>query len=144
MSNSNMAPYPEALAAIINATTYKEGWTFSLADLDRGQDSIGLTLIIKIICPNSYNPAEMRPVHHFFPVPPAAYNTQSWARWLFNQILHVERHEAMEFFQVEGVRLYAPNHSPGHDPYQIRELTTEEERRTSFRGELNPHDTRGR
>lgn len=33
------------------------------------------------------------------PVPAAAYNEQSWTRWLLEQILLVEKHEAMEFFK---------------------------------------------
>lgn len=44
----------------------------------------------------------------------------------------------MEFFVIDGERPYAPNHGPGHDPYTIRETSTDEERRTSFRGTLNP------
>ena len=87
-------------------------------------------------------------------VPPAAYNERSWLWWLFNQILLVEQHEAMEFFRfpvpprydasanahfaMPDHRPYGPLHGPGNDPYLIQVLSTDEERRTSFRGELNP------
>lgn len=134
----NSAPFPEALDAIVKATQYKAGWTLSLVDgYDRGQDCVGLTLVINIRCPNSYHPDAMPiNVNHLFPVPAASYNESSWRRWLFEQILLVERHEAMEFFQIDGERPFAPNHGPGHDPYTIREVTTDEDRRTSFRGEV--------
>ena len=75
---------------------------------------------------------------HYFPVPPAAYDVRSWRRWLLEQVLLVERHEACEFFQLAGDRPYAPSHGPGNDPYLIRELGTDEDVRTSFRGELLP------
>lgn len=76
-------------------------------------------------------------VHHYMPVPPAAYNRQSWQRWLFEQCQLVDRHEACEMFTVDGEKPYAPNHGPGWDPYLVTELTTELDRRTSFRGEAN-------
>jgi hypothetical protein len=77
-------------------------------------------------------------VRHLFPVPPAAYNRDSWQRWLFERLLEVERHEAMEFFQIDGTKPYAPNHGPGWDPYLITQLTTDIDRRTNFRGEVQP------
>jgi hypothetical protein len=50
----------------------------------------------------------------------------------------------MEFFALcdspgseRRVRPYAPNHGFGWDPYLITEVTTDEDRRTSFRNELN-------
>lgn len=71
-------------------------------------------------------------------MPPASYNRQSWRRWLFEQVLLVERHEACEFFVVDGERPYAPRHGPGNDPYVVVEYAKDEDRRTSFRGEVNP------
>jgi hypothetical protein len=87
------------------------------------------------------------------PVPPAAFNRRSWKRWLFDQIELVERHERMEWFTLEydtpnriGTQVlgtnhhvdhpYSPNHGPGNDPYIVAELTTDVDRRTSFRGEV--------
>jgi hypothetical protein len=145
------APYPAALAALVSSLGYKPGWRFSLSDIDRGQGSRGLTLIINITTPDSYRPWQEIRVNHYMPVPPAAYDQRSWRRWLFEQILLVERHETAEFFQLhvdENGRLadhdsgyadrpYAPSHGPGNDPYLIREVGTDEDRRTSFRGELN-------
>lgn len=77
-------------------------------------------------------------VNHYMPVPAATYDRRSWRRWLFEQLLLIERHETAEFFEVDDERPYAPSHGPGNDPYIIRELGTDIDRRTSFRGELSP------
>jgi hypothetical protein len=141
---SQEAPYPELLADLVARTKYKEHWRFALEYTDRGQGSKGLTLDIIRYGPDSYNPSSMLPVHHFFIVPAASYNARSWQMWLFERIMDVEKHEAMEFFQLcdspgseHTTRPYAPLHGPGNDPYLVCELATDEERRTSFRGELN-------
>jgi hypothetical protein len=140
------APYPTVLDALVRRLEYRDGWDFSLVDLDRGQGSKGLTLIIRVTTVNSYPPHEPLRVAHYMPVPPAAYDERSWQRWLFDQILLVEQHEAMEFFrfpasQVGGQdeRPYAPNHGPGNNPYTIPEYRDDIDRRTSFTGEVNDH-----
>ena len=145
------APFPHILAGLVARLAYKQGWTFRLVDLDRGQGSRGLTLVIRITGPDSYDPAREICVDHYMLVPPAAYDERSWRRWLFDQVLLVERHEAMEFFRLttpvgddslDGAlredRPFAPSHGPGNDPYLIREVGTDEDRRTSFRGEVSP------
>jgi len=154
-----IAPRPDALYDLVSRLQYRPGWEFSLLDLDRGQGSAGLTLIITTQGYNSYRPeyGETYHVNHYMPVPPAAYDERSWRRWLFDQLLLVERHEAMEFFafrvvsaehpgeftsledeQCGLVRPYAPSHGPGNDPYLVRELGTGLDQRTSFRGEVKP------
>ena len=170
-----VAPYPEVLDDLVARWRYRPGWTFRLADMDRGQDSEGLTLVITTTGFNSYHRPAMRPydfgpgpdtrcvdcgepfpcaayrlfdrddaprppyrVNHLQPVPPAAFDERSWRRWLLDQCLLVERHEACEFAAVDDERPWAPSHGPGNDPYLIREVGTDEDRRTSFRGELKP------
>lgn len=129
------SPFPDVLACLIDRLTYKANWTFRLYDdLDRGQGSRGLTLVINITGPDSYHPEREISVNHYMPVPPASYDDRSWRRWLFDQILLVERHEACEFLAVDGNRPYAPSHGPGNDPYLVREVGTDEDRRTSFTG----------
>lgn len=143
------APEPAELFELIKHVSYRPDWAFRLVDTtrdwlrdDRGNAikglSGGLTLIITVITPDSYNHGDTISVAHYFAVPPATYNIDSWRRWLFEQILLVERHEAMEFFEIDGVKPFAPNHGPGEDPYRITELTTETARATSFRGVINP------
>lgn len=134
--NHNQAPYPLALARLVDDLKYRQGWSFRLGWLDRGQGSAGLTLTILIHCEDSYHPDKWKYVNHFFPVPPAAYDERSWRRWLFDRVLDVETHEAMEFFTIDGRKPYAPSHGPGNDPYMIREVGTDEDQRTSFRGEV--------
>jgi hypothetical protein len=139
------APYPHVLEGLVERVRYKEHWLFKLEDLDRGQGSKGLTLVIQRYGPDSYPPHGPLPVNHYFIVPAAAYNLRSWQMWLFEQILLVEKHEAMEFFQLADspgsehvVRPFAPLHGPGNDPYLVAELASDEDRRTSFRGTVNP------
>lgn len=130
------APFPTLLEQLVNRLEYRAGWRFWLNDLDRGQGSKGLTLVINVATVNSYPPHDEIRVNHYMLVPPAAYDERSWRRWLLDQILLVERHEACEFFTIDGDKPYAPSHGPGNDPYLIREFGTDEDRRTSFRGDL--------
>src|SRR6185437_91476 len=129
------APDPDVLAELVTQLTYKDGWRIWLEDMDRGQDSAGLTLIIQRYGPDTYHPERMMRVNHYMPVPPAAFDRRSWQRWLLDQFLLVERHEACEFFQIAGARPYAPSHGPGNDPYLIREIGTPADAETSFRGD---------
>lgn len=129
------APDPEILKSLVSRLKYKEGWKFWLSEnLDRGQGSEGLTLVIHLTVPDSYHPEEKFNVVHYMIVPAAAYNERSWCRWLLDQILLVERHEACEFFQIDGHRPYAPNHGPGNDPYTIFDQGFKEDAQTDFRG----------
>jgi len=129
-----IAPDSEVLASLVARLKYRRGWRFSLEDLDRGQGSAGLTLVIQIDCVDTYQPDDLMRVNHYMIVPPAAFNELSWRRWLFDQILLVERHEACEFFQIDGERTYAPNHGPGNDPYVVFEQGTREGATTDYLG----------
>lgn len=116
------APYPVDLADLVQRFAYRPGWRAYLTDEDRGQGCIGLTFNIlanvqdSLADPGDYQPL---PVLHLFPVPAAAYNRTSWMRWLLDRCLDVEQHEACEFFKIDGVRVFAPHHSEGEDPYTI-------------------------
>jgi hypothetical protein len=135
---SQSAPYPTQLETLVNGLIYKPGWHLSLRQIDRGQGCQGLTLIVHIVQPDTYHPEKIIRVNHYFPVPPAAYDYRSWRRWLLEQILLVERHETLEFFQIDGVRPYAPHHGPGNDPYIIIDHGSDEEMRTSYLGVTRP------
>ncbi len=129
-----VAPDPK-LFELVKRLRYKEGWRFSLTDIDRGQGSEGLTLTIDLTCKDSYHPETTFRVLHYMIVPAAAFNERSWCRWLLDQILLVEQHEACEFFQIDGHRPYAPNHGPGNNPYTIFDQGFAEDAQTTFRGE---------
>lgn len=162
------APWPTILEDLVNRTVYRPGWTIKLKEKQRDtgspDPSSGLTLSIYTEGYDSYNVdrGQTYRVEHQFSVPPATYNEQSWLRWLFEQYLIVERHEAMEFFALwsgepctcslaepgrmarncsycesPAIRPFAPNHGPGHDPYIIHDYSTDDERRTRYTGVLN-------
>lgn len=149
-----VAPYPKILAGLVECLAYREhlGWKVWLEeDCQRDEpgrhsgEARGLTLIVQRVGPNSYKPAERMKVSHYFPVPAATYNLDSWQRWLFDRLGDVDAHERMEDFAIRDspgsehkVRPFRPNHGPGWDPYLITSLSTDQDRRTSFRGELNP------
>ncbi len=141
------APYPTALASLVARCTYRPGWRFTLRDVDRDTSAegvvvgSGLTLDITTLGYNAYKPSagETYRVHHYFIVPAATYDERAWQRWLFEQVLLVERHEAMEFFRVQDSdgtnrRPYAPNHGPGRDPYTVHERGTEQDAHTRSGG----------
>lgn len=153
---SQVAPYPAILAELVGRLRYRGhlGWEVWLDD-DCQRDkpgrhsgeSRGLTLVVKRSGTNTYNPSQPMEVNHYFAVPPATYNGESWMRWLFNRLGDVDTHERMEDFALAGegdagprdwTRPYKPVHAPGWDPYLVTVESTDVARRTSFRGELNP------
>jgi hypothetical protein len=135
---TQVAPYPRELASIVDRLSYRDGWTFRLADTDRGQGSRGLTLVITTRVPDSYHPGHTILVAHYMLVPPAAYNERSWKWWLFDQIGLVERHERAEFFRIDGQPVTPPAHGPGNDPYLLLDYGTDLDRRTQATGAVNP------
>jgi hypothetical protein len=137
---SQMAPFPEALAYLVKRITYRPGWRFSLQDVDRDTDEegkvigMGLTFVVTTLGRNSYRveDGETYRVNHYFIVPAATYDERAWRRWMFDRLVDVETHEAMEFFKVDKRRPYAPSHGPGNNPYTVRERQTEEDAHTMF------------
>jgi hypothetical protein len=130
-------PYPEALARVVASATYRPGWTFELAEIDRGQGSRGLTLTVISQGYDTYHPdrGETYRVQHLVPVPPAAFDERAWRRWLLERLIEIETHEACEFLVIDGARPFAPNHGPGRDPYVVLELGSVEDAETRFTGE---------
>lgn len=159
------APYPDALAGLVGRLRYRRhlGWEVWLEDdLQRDKpgrhsgEARGLTLVVQRAGPDSYNPGRRLRVNHYFTVPAATYDEESWLRWLFDTLGLVDVHERMEDFALavpagEGggpgpgestaertVRPFAPNHGPGRDPYTVHQYAGEQARRTAFTGDLNP------
>lgn len=137
-SMTQTAPYPWDLIALVKQCSYRPEWIVDIIEMDRGQGSKGLTLKIITDTVNSYPPHEPMRVAHLFIVPAASYDERSWQRWLFDRFVDVETHEAMEFFSIGDRKPYAPSHGPGNDPYLVREVGTELDVKTSFRGDVNP------
>jgi hypothetical protein len=134
------APYPKVLEGLVRSASYRPGWKLILEEMDRGQGSRGLTLDIITMGHDSYHPERGAnyAVHHYFPVPPAAYNERSWRHWIFECLLAVEKHECMEFFRIGGKPAYPPAHGPGNDPYLVLIYGDDLDRRTRFTGEVSP------
>jgi hypothetical protein len=139
------APYPDILAELVTKTTLgmDGSWRVTLEDLKRDDDhgrgeAGGLTLKILTNGYDTYHPdrGQGYRVYHYFVVPAATYDERSWRRWLFERYLDVWRHEAMESFRIGDERPYAPSHGPGNDPYLVREVGTDLDRRTRFTGEV--------
>lgn len=144
-----IAPYPTELRDLVDKFAYRPGWTATLRHMVRDRvdpnDDLsdplteGLTLDITTRGYNSYH-VDRGPnygVHHYMIVPAATYTRDSWQRWLLEMCFLVERHEACEFFQIDGEHPYAPHHGPGEDPYTVWHHGTEHQARTSFRGLVN-------
>jgi hypothetical protein len=139
------APYPVELADLVKRWRYRPGWRAWLEDRLRdgadthGDEGRGLTLCVLADVQDSYHPEVRRPVVHYRIVPAATFNRDSWRRWVRDQMIDIETHEAMEwlrFVEDDGteVRPFAPMHGPGDDPYSLVEYATDVQRRTSFRG----------
>jgi hypothetical protein len=146
-SMHQVAPYPQVLAGLVADLAYRRnlGWDVRLEDdLQRDKpgrhsgEARGMTLVVTRCGPDTYNPDTTIAVNHYFPVPAATYNRQSWQRWLFDRLGDVDTHERCEDFAVAGHRPYAPNHSPGWDPYLVTELSSAADRETDFRGVRHP------
>ena len=137
-----VAPYPHELADLVARGRFRPGYEIRLQPHE-DQGCSGLSLVVRSAEMNAYHPDKPRPVDHFFYVPTAAYNRESWRAWLFARLRSVSKHEDMEWYREvddDGTehRPYAPIHAPGWDPYLITVTAPEDAKRTSFRGELNP------
>lgn len=128
MRNRQVGPgdATQVLAEVVSRIRYKPGWTFELAEIDRGQGSEGLTLMIGATVPNSIDDGAVG-ILHLMPVMPAAYDQETWTRWVMDQILLIEQHEALEWFQVGDARPFFPEHAPGRNPYTIAQVKTREQ-----------------
>ena len=138
------APDPTLLEELVGKLSYRPGWRFTLEDIQRDQDhgrgtAEGLTFCVYTKGYNSYHVdrGENYGVVHYFPVPAATYNAESWLYWIREQLVKVEEHELNEFLQIDGERPFAPHHGPGWDPYVTLIHGSALDASTSFRGTVN-------
>lgn len=94
----------------VDRLSYKPGWRFK-----RGGPG-GRFLCVFATTPDSLHPARERTTQHMFEIPDGL-DDRGFCRWVFDCLLQAERHEAAEFFQVDGVRPFWPNHQDEGDPY---------------------------
>lgn len=107
-------PEPDHLRAVVESVTYRPGWGFRLGTFNH---HLALWIITNDV--DSYDHTKPMKVTHAFPVPPTLYGRDEWVEWVLDRILDVDRHEAGEFFMVDGVRVFAPRHGPGQNPYRL-------------------------
>lgn len=107
----------DILRAVVAKTSCKLTWSFRMAETEEG-----LRLVIRETGFDSYPPHTPRTIDHYFPVPPTTFNEKSWQRWVFEQCLLLENHEAGEWFKVGDERPFLPLHGPGEDPYRVHEF----------------------
>lgn len=128
MDNAQYGPPGSAdlLEEVVKHVSYKPGWWFSLEYRARNGEHLagggGLTLTVGADLPDSTNNgATSTGVGHFFAVPPAAYNQETWERWVLDCILQVELHEALEWFHIDDQVPFFPAHGDGNgnSPYAI-------------------------
>lgn len=96
---------------------YKPGWRFYLEAPNENCPVYKLMIVSLTL--DSYDETKNIRVRHEFMVPPADYTHEVWICWIFDRVRQVEDHEAGEFFRVAGLRIFAPHHGNGQDPYRI-------------------------
>ena len=99
--------------------------------LVRDDEANYAVLYIFTLNPDTYAPKHMRHTRHEFVVPVTTYHEAAWARWVFDCFLKIETHETCESFQHHGVRVYAPHHGNGEDPYAFWPGGTREQKHKS-------------
>jgi hypothetical protein len=142
-----VAPFPRELEDLVRCCRYKayQGWTVELGVIDRDKNNQqevvgrGLTLAVLTRGFDTHNPdaGQNYYVYHYFIVPAATWNRDSWQRWLMECYLLVETHEAMEEFIIldedgNETRPYSPLHGPGDNPYVIYQGASEEKRHIAY------------
>lgn len=112
-----LSPVLEELVPVFE---YKPNWTSYVEFWEEPETgAAGWRLIIVSDTENSLKPDERIRVGHPFLIPPASYNEQAWIAWLRARCADVENHELGEWFKIRGVRVFAPHHSKGEDPYVV-------------------------
>lgn len=89
---------------------YKPGWSFR-----RGGPG-NRYLCISARTPDSQHPDRERVTQHMFEVPDQLADP---VRWVFDQLLLCELHEAGEFYRVAGDAPFYPHHQGDGSPYEL-------------------------
>jgi len=109
-------PYPvgalEQLQGVLDRVTYREGWRFGLED-----HGLFWALGIQVDEVDSTDGRSRAAPWHHRPIPREDRTVEEWERWVLDQVILAEQHEACEFFRVDGVQVYLPDHRG--DPYEI-------------------------
>jgi hypothetical protein len=107
---------PVNLVQVLFGLKYKPNWSFRIVPYKLGW---------KMYCDHQTTHSETGGptiVHHGMVVPDQPrWGVITWRRWVFDQLILCETHEAGEFFSVNGVKPFAPQHGSAVNPYVIEE-----------------------
>lgn len=103
----------EPMREFIERVSYKD-WKFEVR---------GLSLVITIRCECSETGLPRTLAHIFDARVHGEFGDRELRRMVFERIAQIERHEAMEFFKVDGEAPFFPDHTPGKDPYAVIDRT---------------------
>lgn len=105
----------DTLQQVIDNLTYEDRSRF---ELHRDDESNYAVLYVFLHAPNTYREDRVdRYTCHEFVVPAATYDYANWRRWIFERLCSAAIHEVCEWFMDSGVRVFAPHHGNGEDPY---------------------------
>lgn len=90
----------ESLERLLQTFTYKPDWAFTI--IEEG-------LLIRLIAVDTDNHRNRIPITFSIGIPSFVRPDFPWDRWLLDQIMEVEKHEAREFFKVNGVKVFDPH-----------------------------------
>lgn len=108
-----------ALGALLESVRYKDHWSFEI--LAYGGCSAALTVNVNTTDPTAPRGCTIGVlITHQFLIPAYPMNQRDLEDFIFECIVHVENHEAGEFFYVGDQRPYEPEHGEGADPYAMR------------------------
>lgn len=105
----------EGLRVVLDQVRYKN-WEFDIMAHGGGLKVVR----IRVPTDHSLDPDQPVLIDHQLPIPPVSMAAEEWERWILDQILLVERHEACEWFQVGDRRPFYPEHGLNSEPYKIR------------------------
>lgn len=98
-------------ADLVARLGYKPGWTFKVGG------PLGGFLCVFATTPDSTEASRKRTTQHMFELP-AVTDERSFIRWVFDRLIDIERHEAGEFFTVDGSHPFYPHHQDEGSPYE--------------------------
>jgi hypothetical protein len=96
---------------LLRRFTYKPGWRFKIAgDYEDPPRPPGPGAIqVTFQAPDAYHPKRVVPIISVIAIPDQPEDEDRLARWLFDRILDIERHEAGEWFVIDGRRPFDPH-----------------------------------
>lgn len=101
------------VASLVGRLSYRDGWQFKMGGPG------GSVLCVYAHTVDSQARHQRRFTQHQFPAPDGLGDEHAAARWIFDRLLLVERHEAGEFFAVDGRFPFFPHHQDEGSPHEL-------------------------